>query len=83
MLLNNMSALIRKLVVECLSFMYYSHELISSIKKKDNLRRKIKEEDCPLTKAKLKTKISNLRKSVKTGIKACFDNYEIRNASLL
>lgn len=43
--------------------MYYSHALISLIKKKDHLRRKIK------------TEVSNLRKSVKTATKACFDNY--------
>lgn len=56
---------------------YYSYELISKIKMKDKLRQKIKNEECPVAGANLKLEFSNLRKSVKMGIKTCFEDYVI------
>ena len=55
--------------------LYYSYELISLIKKKDNLRLRIKNEKCPVIKANLKSEFSDLRKAVKINIKTCFDDY--------
>lgn len=54
---------------------YYSYQLISMIKKKDSLRRKIRNEECEVTKSKLRSEFAELRKSVKIGIKGCLDDY--------
>lgn len=54
---------------------YYSHQLISSIRRKDSIRLKIKRVNCPVIKAELRSEFCSLRKSVKEGIKVCFDNY--------
>lgn len=52
-----------------------SHELISLIQSKDTVRLKRKNAKCPKDKAALNMKYSDLRKSVKYGIKSCFDDY--------
>lgn len=54
---------------------YYSHELISLIKRKDFLRLKIKSEKDAVVKANLKVEFNELRKSVKVSIKSCFGEY--------
>ncbi len=54
---------------------YFSHELISLIKEKESLRLRVKREECPVVKAALSASFSSLRKSVKSGKKACFDAY--------
>lgn len=54
---------------------YYTHELISLIVKKDNARLSYKNEKSSVRKSELKVKYSELRTKVKKEIKKCFTNY--------
>lgn len=54
---------------------YFSHKLITLIKKKESVRRKMNKEKRPAVRTLLEAEFSVLRKSVKAGKAECFDAY--------